>query len=129
MVKDINHLLKENEKLNQEKDELNIKLNEANEIIESIRKGNIDAVFIANNGAENVLAVKTADQAYRRFIENMSEGVVTLHTDGIILYSNSSFAKMVNLPLESLIGTNLRKYIPVEQSEAFEVFFWGISSA
>ena len=123
MVKDINHLLKENEKLVHEKDELNIKLNEATEIIESIRKGNIDAVFVANNGTEKVLAPKTADQAYRRFIENMSEGVITLHTDGLILYSNSSFAKMVHLPLESLIGTNLRKYIPVEQSEAFEVFF------
>ena len=123
MVKDINHLLKENEKLVHEKDELNIKLNEATEIIESIRKGNIDAVFVANNGTEKVLAPKTADQAYRRFIENMSEGVITLHKDGIILYGNSSFAKMLDLPIESLIGTNLRKYIPIEQSETFEVFF------
>jgi len=123
MVKDINHLLNENEKLNQENVGLNIKLNEANEIIEGIKKGNIDAVFVAHKGTEKVLAAKTADQAYRRFIENMSEGVITLHTDGLILYGNTSFAKIVNLPLESLIGTNLRKYIPVEQSEAFEVFF------
>jgi PAS domain S-box-containing protein len=123
MVKDIDHLVKQNEKLNQEKVELNIKLNEAIDIIESIRTGNIDAVFIASDGTEKVLAAKTADQAYRRFIENMSEGVITLHTDGIIIYSNSSFAKMVQRPLESLIGTNLREYIPIEQSEAFEVFF------
>ena len=123
MVKDINHLLKENEKLNQEKVELKIKLNEANEIIESIKKGNIDAVFIANNGTEKVLAAKTADQTYRRFIENMSEGVVTILADGIILYSNSSFANMVNLPLESVVGTNFRKYIPVEHLETFERLF------
>ena len=123
MVKDINHLLKENEKLIQEKVELNIKLNEANEIIESIKKGNIDAVFIANNGTEKVLAAKTADQTYRRFIENMSEGVVTILADGIILYSNSSFANMVNLPLESVVGTNFRKYIPVEHLETFERLF------
>jgi PAS domain S-box-containing protein len=125
MVKDIDHLLRENEKLVHENDELNIKLNEANEIIGNIRKGNIDAVFVANNGTEKVLAPKTADRAYRRFIENMSEGVITLHTDGIILYGNSSFAKMLDLPLESLIGTNLRKYIPIEQSEIFERFFGG----
>ena len=123
MVKDIKHFLEENETLIREKDELNIKLIEATEIIESIRKGSIDAVFVASNGTEKVLAPKTADQAYRRFIENMSEGVITLHTDGLILYSNSSFAKMLDLPLESLIGTNLRKYISNEQSETFERFF------
>ena len=67
--------------------------------------------------------LKLLIQAYRRFIENMSEGVVTLHTDGIILYSNSSFAKMVNLPLEKVIGTNFRNFIPIEYIENFERFF------
>jgi PAS domain S-box-containing protein len=120
MVKDIDDLLKENVNLIQEKEELLNRLSEANEVIEGIKKGNIDAVFIANDETANVLVSKTADQAYRRFIENMSEGVVTLHTDGIILYSNSSFAKMVNVPLENLIGTNFRNFIPNEYIGMFE---------
>ena len=98
-------------------------MNEANEVIEAIKKGNIDAVFITNNETAKVLVSKTADQTYRRFIENMSEGVVTLHTDGIILYSNSSFAKLVNFPLEKVIGSNLREFIPNEYIENFEQFF------
>jgi PAS domain S-box-containing protein len=123
LVNNIKDLLKENEKLIHEKDELYNKLNEAKEVIEAIKKGNIDAVFIANNETAKVLVSKTADQTYRTFIENMSEGVVTLHTDGIILYSNSSFAKMVNLPLEKVIGTNFRNFIPIEYIENFERFF------
>ena len=66
MVKDINDLLKENEKLIHEKDELYKKLNEANEVIEAIKKGNIDAVFIANNETAKVLVSKTADPSLQK---------------------------------------------------------------
>jgi len=126
MVNDIDNLLKENEKLIHEKNELIIKLNEVNEIVEGIKRGNIDAIFIANNKSAEVLVSRTADQTYRRFIENMSEGVVTLLTDGVILYSNSSFAKMVDMPLEKVIGANVRELIPIEHSDLFERFFFGI---
>ena len=125
MVKGINDLIKENEKLIRDKADLTNKLNEANEVIEAIKKGNIDGVFIANNEIENVLVSKSADQTYRKFIENMSEGVITLHTDGIIVYSNSSFAKMIDIPLEKVIGKNIRNFIPVEYIENFERFFTG----
>lgn len=122
MVKDINYLLEENENLTIQKDELSVKLNEAKDFIEAIKNGNIDAVLIANNETAKVLVSKTADQTYRKFIENMSEGVVTLHTDGIILYGNSSFAKMVNLPLEKVIGTNFLNFIPDDQVRNFKRF-------
>jgi two-component system CheB/CheR fusion protein len=123
MVMDVDILIKENENLILEKDELQKKLNEANEIIEGIKKGNIDALLIGGNENEKVFVSETADQTYRKFIENMSEGVVTIHTDGIILYSNTSFAKLVDAPLEKLIGTNLLKFIPIENIENFEQFF------
>ena len=119
-----NDLLKENQNLIHEKDKLSDRLNEALEVIDAIRKGNIDAVFTANNETGKVLVSKTADQSYRRFIENMSEGIVTLHPDGIIIYSNSGFAKMVDVPLKRVIGTNIRNFIPVDHIEIFERFFY-----
>jgi PAS domain S-box-containing protein len=121
--KQINHLLEENKKLNQEKLELSLKLKEANEIIESIRNGNIDAIMIATNRDQKMLVSDRADQTYRRFIENMSEGVVTLYGDGNILYSNSSFANIVNVSLENVIGANLRNFIPIEYVGIFEKLF------
>jgi PAS domain S-box-containing protein len=123
MKNDINKLLKENEKLIHDKNELSDKLNEANEIIEAIRKGTIDAVLISNNKNATVLVSESADLAYRKFVENMSEGVISLNTAGIIIYSNSSFAKIVNKPLEKVMGTNVRKFIPGEYVEIFERFF------
>ena len=123
MVKDIHDLLKENEKLIHDKEELYNKLIEANEIIEAIKKGKVDAVFISGDQTGTVLESKSADEAYRKFIENMSEGVVTLHADGVIIYCNSSFANIVNLSLEKVIGTNLRNFIPTEYIEIFERCF------
>jgi len=122
MEQEVNDLIEENKKLIHEKDELYNKLIEAIEIVEAIKKGNIDAVLITSNETAKILVPKSADQSYRRFIENMSEGVVTLSTDGIIVYSNSSFAKMVNVPLEKLIGTDFRNHIPIEFIENFERF-------
>src|SRR6187402_17592 len=123
MLHEIGPLLQQNQQLVFEKDELVRKLNEANDVIEGIKKGDIDAVFISKNGTSNVLVSREADQTYRRFIENMSEGVVALHTDGIIMYCNASFADMVDLPIESLIGTDFRKVIPAETIDEFQRFF------
>jgi PAS domain S-box-containing protein len=123
MVMDSDQLLKENETLTLERDELLIRFKEANEIIEAIKKGNIDAIVISNNHTAKILTDRNADNSYRRFIENMSEGVVTLHSNGVILFCNVSFANMVNLPLEKVTGTNFRIYIPDEYLESFELFF------
>ena len=98
-------------------------MHEANDVIEAIRKGNIDAVFIANDDTTKILVSKTADQTYRRFIEKMSEGVVTLDSDGIIVYCNSSFAGIVGLAPEKVVGANIRSFIPPDYIDQFEQFF------
>ncbi|MEJ0101515.1 MAG: PAS domain-containing protein [Bacteroidota bacterium] len=53
-------------------------------------------------------------------IEKMNEGAVTLHKDGTILYCNSCFAKMVNLPLQKVIGTELKHFIDDSSTRRFE---------
>ncbi|HMH33036.1 MAG TPA: ATP-binding protein [Puia sp.] len=123
MTKNIDHLIKENEALNLQIDELHTRLIEANDIIGSIQKGKIDAVLASGNELGKLLVSKTDDQAYRMFIENMSEGVVTLLSDGMILYSNSSFARMVGFPLENVIGSNFRQFVPDKNIGVFEVYF------
>ncbi len=41
----------------------------------------------------------------------MHEGAVTLNSDGVILYANSHFANMVNIPLQKVIGTHVFKCV------------------
>ena len=111
MVKNINELLMEIQRLKQENAVLQQQLREAKESIDAIRTGAIDALVIADKKGLKVLSETTADKTYRILIEKMHEGAVTLGEDGTILYSNSHFAKMVNLPLQKVIGTKFKNFI------------------
>jgi PAS domain S-box-containing protein len=87
--------------------ELKHQLFEANETIEAIRTGQVDALVLDAGAGHELYALKTADQTYRLFIEKMTEGAITLDKDGNILYSNTQFATMTKQALSSIIGTSL----------------------
>ena len=50
----------------------------------------------------------------------MNEGAVTLNRNGVILYSNSRFAKMVNMPLEKVIGLDFNVFIPFNDKAKYD---------
>ena len=93
-------------------EELRLQLQEANETIHAIRTGQIDALMVTTETGPQLYTLKSADHTYRVFIEKMKEGAVTLNQDEIILYSNSQFASMVDLPLSEVIGIPFGKFIP-----------------
>jgi signal transduction histidine kinase len=43
-------------------------------------------------------------QACRRLIESMNEGVLAMTTEGVILFANQSFARMIKRPLKRIMG-------------------------
>jgi two-component system CheB/CheR fusion protein len=93
-------------------EELRLQLQEANETIHAIRTGQIDALVVSTEAGPQLYTLKSADHTYRIFIEKMKEGAVTLNQDEIILYSNSQFASMVDLPLSEVIGIPFGRFIP-----------------
>src|SRR6201996_7923073 len=95
-------------------EELRIQLEEANDSIQAIRTGQVDAFVVQGEEGHQLYTLKTADQTYRLFIEKMNEGAVTLNSEGLILYSNSRFATMVNLPLEKVLGVQFHDFISEE---------------
>jgi two-component system, OmpR family, phosphate regulon sensor histidine kinase PhoR len=109
--------------LQKELDDLRIQLQEANDLINAIRTGQVDALVVENGHGHQLYTLKSADQTYRVFIEKMKEGAVTLNESGIILYSNSQFASMVDLPLTKVIGMYFQEFIPSEYKEAFDILF------
>ncbi|RFZ92312.1 PAS domain S-box protein [Mucilaginibacter conchicola] len=84
--------------------ESSYRLEEANDMIEAIRSGELDALVFKNNDKHEVYTLSSSDQAYRIFIEQMTAGAVTLNRNGAILYSNSRFATLMGLPLEQVTG-------------------------
>lgn len=99
------------EELVRENEILRIKLEEAQETVEAIRTGQVDALIVHGDNGHELYTLKTADQTYRVFIEKMTEGAVTLSRDGLILYCNSRFATMVNSPLSKVMGISFENFI------------------
>ena len=76
----------------EELESLRMQLQEAQETIEAIRTGQVDALVVQSDDGHQLYTLKSADQTYRVFIEKMTEGAVTLNHEGLILYCNSQFA-------------------------------------
>ncbi|HXS59041.1 MAG TPA: PAS domain-containing sensor histidine kinase [Hanamia sp.] len=102
-------------------EELRQKLDEANETIEAIRSGQVDAFLVKDQNGPRIYTLKSADQTYRVFIEKMKEGAITLNKEGIILYSNSRFASMMGLPLPKIIGSYFKSFVPSEMNDKIQV--------
>ncbi|MDB5031728.1 ATP-binding protein [Mucilaginibacter sp.] len=107
------------EQLLSEINELRYQLEEANDTIDAIRTGQIDALIVQGEEGHQLYTLKTADQTYRMFIEKMNEGAITLNHDGLILYCNSRFAEMVNMPLEKVIGLPFETFVSAKSHDKF----------
>ena len=106
-----------------ELESLRQKLDEANETIEAIRAGQVDAFVVKGEEGPRIYTLKSADQTYRLFIEKMIEGAVTLNEKGVILYSNTRFASMIKLPLSEIMGSFFKQYVAAESDAVFNSLF------
>lgn len=119
MPKNIKELSEKIEKLKKEIKELQ-HLHDTKASNGTIKAGDIDALVIANEKSLKVYTEHTADKTYRVLIEKMHEGAVTINEDGTIIYCNSCFADMVNLPLQNVIGSLFKNFIDSSSKECFE---------
>ena len=109
--------------LQQELDEVRHQLYEAKETIEAIRTGQVDALVVEGSNGHQLYTLKSADITYRVFIEKMTEGALTLNSQGLILYCNSKFASMVEEPLSNVIGAPFINFLSQESKWYFTSMF------
>jgi PAS domain S-box-containing protein len=100
--------------LSRELAKLRARLAEAQETLRAIRTGEVDTVVVAGKKGPQVFTLKGAEHGYRMLIESMNEGALTLTADKMILYANQCFAKMVQCPLEQVIGGSFRRFLSAE---------------
>lgn len=105
-----------------ENSELRIRLEEAEEILQAIRSGSIDAVVVGAPDEPQVYTLRGADHPYRVFVETMKEGAVTLADDLTILYCNQAFAGLVRSPMQKVIGGDIRRFMSSSDADLFEDF-------
>jgi PAS domain S-box-containing protein len=100
--------------------DLRARLAEAEEVLRAIRYGEVDAMLVTGKHGEQVYALSGADRISRQIVETMSEGAVTLSEKGVILYCNACLAEMLGRPIDQVLGTALRDYLPPAGQQALD---------
>jgi signal transduction histidine kinase len=99
------------EELLGEIDALKSQLFDANNIIDAIKEGSVDALVLHDQGTPQVYSLESADYTYRILIEKFSEGALSISSNGLILYCNDYFARLINVPANHIVGSYLSLYI------------------
>ena len=102
----------------QELESLRARLEEAEETLRAIKAGEVDALVMDTGAGEQVFTLRTAETAYRVAIESINEGVLTLSSDGLIIYSNCAMGYLLNKPLEQLTGASVFDFTDAVNGES-----------
>jgi PAS domain S-box-containing protein len=100
--------------------QLQSRLQEAEELLRAIRSGEVDAVVVSGPHGDQVYTLSGAEHPYRVLVEAMSEGAVIVARDGTIFYSNRSFAVMLDTPLDEVIGSTIDRFVLPEDVPRYE---------
>jgi len=88
------------------------------ETVEAIRSGSVDAFVV---GESSVQLLESAQAFYRTAMERMHDGAVTVDTDGTIAFVNESFASMVRVTKEKLIGRRFTDFVDLADAATLVV--------
>src|SRR6185436_12806333 len=91
--------------------ELERRLEEAEETLRAIRQGEVDALVIDSPQGEVIYTLTSADYPYRLMIDEMNEGAVSVSPDSYILYSNRNFASILGLTESNASGIPFGDFI------------------
>jgi PAS domain S-box-containing protein len=105
--------------LRSEIEDLKSRLNESEETLKAIRNGDVDAIVVSGEWGEKIFSLTSSETPYRKIIEEMNEGAVTVSSSGVVLYSNQRFAEMISQPLTTITGSNFSDWIIESDREIF----------
>jgi PAS domain S-box-containing protein len=84
--------------------ELRRRLEEAEQTLEAIRRGDVDALVVTGPQGEQIYSVAGAEHVYRVIVETMNEAALMVDPDGTILFCNQRFCDLVKTPIQEAMG-------------------------
>jgi PAS domain S-box-containing protein len=99
---------------------LRLRLEEAEQALEAIRTGQVESLVIEGPEGPRIFSLEGSSHSYRLLVEAMSEGAATLNEGGTILYCNARFARLLRVPLERVMGSNIHDWISESCQSTFE---------
>ena len=67
--------------------------------------------------------MQSLDYAYRVLIEKFGEGALNLTREGLIVYSNSYFSELINIPHAKVTGSHILDFVSPDSREEFREHF------
>src|SRR5437868_7767534 len=103
--------------------ELQLQLAEAQQLIDAIKAGEVDAFAFNKNNQHEVFTLQSGDYAYRVLVENFHEGALNLSEEGLIVYTNTYFSQFLALPYEKVIGVAFAEFVHPSSHATFNELF------
>jgi PAS domain S-box-containing protein len=96
---------------------LRARLWEAEDSLQALRGGEVDALVFPTAAGEQVFVLRSVDEPYRVLVEHLQEGAIIASARGEILYCNQQLGALLGLPLQRLIGSPLLQYVAPQDHE------------
>ena len=112
-----------------ETEELRARLQEAQDTLDAIRSGAVDAIVVDGPQGRRVFTLQGAEHPYRVLAETMNEGAASLGRDGTILFCNRRLGEILEVPQEQLLGSQIARYVAEEQQGAFGLLLAAAATA
>jgi PAS domain S-box-containing protein len=93
---------------------LRSRLTEAEEALQAISRGMIDALVVKGPEGPRISTLAGAQEPYRLVVERMHEGALTLGEDRRIMYSNRHFADLLGCSIGELVGKPVASFVAAE---------------
>ena len=106
--------------LQDQQTKLRARLKTAEETLHAIQSGEVDALMVSGRRGTKVVSLTGGEPTYRMLVEAMSEGAATLSRDGVFLYCNRRFAKMMRRPPEKMTGIPLQSLVAETDRDSLE---------
>jgi PAS domain S-box-containing protein len=95
-------------------------LQEAEETLQAIRYGAVDAFVIQDAEGHRVYTLEGSDLPYSMLVEKMQQGAAMLDGNGCVIYANLSLAQLLGMPRERVIGQYLKDLLAPADYGAYQ---------
>jgi PAS domain-containing protein len=109
--------------------ELRARLQEAQDTLDAIRSGAVDAIVVEGPKGRQIFTLKGAEHPYRVLAETMNEGAASLEQDGTVLFCNRRLGEILEVPQAQLLGSQIVRYVKDQQQGAFGLLLSGATRA
>ena len=112
-----------------ELEELRALLQEAQETLDAIRSGAVDAIVVDGPQGRRVFTLQGAEHPYRVLAETMNEGAASLTADGTVMFCNRRLSEILGVKPGEVLGSPISSYVAEDQRGAFGLLLAAAATA